>query len=111
MGAALAYYTMFSIAPLLMIVIAVAGLVFGVDAARGELVGQLQQLMGTEGAKAVESMLASVRYFGQDVLAAAISAGLLVVGATGVFCELQDNLDRIWRAPRSLNSGIWQLVR
>jgi membrane protein len=111
MGAALAYYTMFSIAPLLMIVIALAGLVFGVEAARGELLGQLQQLMGEEGAKAIESMLASVRFSGESIPATLLSGGLLLVGATGVFCELQDNLDRIWRAPRSLANGIWALLR
>ena len=111
MGAALAYYTMFSIAPLLLIVIAIAGLVFGADAARGEIVGQLTQMLGDEGAKAIAAMLSSARFSGENVVAAATSAVVLAVGATGVFCELQDNLDRIWRAPRSLNRGIWMLVR
>jgi membrane protein len=107
----LAYYTTFSIAPLLVIAIAVAGLVFGVDAARGEIVGQLRQLMGEEGAKAVEALLASVRFSGENLAATLISGALLLVGATGVFCELQDNLDRIWRSPRSLNKGIWGFLR
>ena len=60
MGAALSYYTLFSIAPLLLIVIAVAGLIFGADAARGELFGQLAGLIGADGAKALEGLLAAV---------------------------------------------------
>jgi len=111
MGAALAYYTMFSIAPLLMIVIAVAGLVFGADAARGEISGQLSQMMGEDGANAITALLASARFSGENLVAAATSAAALAVGATGVFCELQDNLDRIWLAPRSLHRGIWVFLR
>jgi membrane protein len=69
MGAALAYYTMFSIAPLLLIVISVAGLLFGVEAARGEIVGQLQGLMGQQGAKAVQSLLESVNKPAESITA------------------------------------------
>ncbi len=65
MGAALAYYTMFSIAPLLLIVISIAGLIFGVEAARGEIVGQLQGLMGQQGAAAVQGLLESVNKSGK----------------------------------------------
>ena len=112
MGAALAYYTVFSIAPLLLIVIAVAGLVFGEEAARGEIFAQLSGLMGEEGALALQGLLESFRHTGTGVFAAGISVIVLLIGATTVFAELQDALDRIWRAPaRQKLGGLWGLVR
>lgn len=111
MGAALAYYTLFSIAPLLLIVISVAGLVFGVEAARGEIVGQLQDLMGRQGAEAVQGLLESVNQPAQGVTATIVGAVLLLIGATTVFGELQDALDRIWRAPKRDTGGLWSLLR
>jgi membrane protein len=111
MGAALAYYTMFSVAPLLLIVISVAGLIFGVEAARGEIVGQLRGLMGTQGARAVQSLLESVSRPAESITAVIIGAILLLIGATSVFAELQDALDRIWRTPKREQGGIWQLLR
>ena len=112
MGAALAYYTLFSIAPLLLIVISVAGAIFGQQAAQGEIVGQLRGLMGDDGARAVEGLLASAGKPGVNVLATLFSAALLLLGATTVFAELQDALDRIWRAPaRDESSGLWRLIQ
>ncbi len=111
MGAALAYYTMFSIAPLLLIVISVAGLVFGVEAARGEIVGQLHGLMGQQGAEALQGLLESVNKPAEGVTATLIGAILLVIGATTVFGELQDAMDRIWRAPKRHKGGLWSLLR
>jgi len=111
MGAALAYYTMFSIAPLLLIVISVAGLMFGVEAARGEIVGQLRGLMGPQGAQAVQGLLESVNRPAEGITAMIIGGSLLLVGATSVFAELQDALDRIWRAPKRPQNGIWRLLR
>ena len=111
MGAALAYYTMFSIAPLLLIVISIAGLIFGVEAARGEIVGQLQGLMGQQGAEAVQGLLESVNKPAESVTATLVGGILLLIGATTVFGELQDALDRIWRAPKRNKSGIWSLMR
>jgi membrane protein len=99
MGAALAYYTVFSLAPLLLIVISVAGLVFGPDAARGEIFGELRDLMGDDAAKAVEGLLISVSKPAQSVVATVVGLGVVLIGATSVFGELQDALDRIWRAP------------
>jgi membrane protein len=99
MGAALAYYTMFSLAPLLLIVISVAGLVFGEAAARGEIQNQLDSLMGPNSANAVQALLASVHQPAKGVVATLLGLGLLVLGATSVFGELQDALDRIWRVP------------
>ena len=112
MGAALAYYTMFSIAPLLLIVVSVAGLVFGEEAARGEVFGQLEHLMGAQGASAVQALLQSVNKPDESSIAAVIGTVVLLVGATTVFAELQSSLDRIWRAPaRPSDSGLWSLVR
>ena len=111
MGAALAYYTMFSIAPLLLIVISIAGLLFGVEAARGEIVGQLRDLMGPQGAQAVQGLLKSVREPAESITAMILGGTLLLIGATSVFAELQDALDRIWRAPKRYKAGIWSLLR
>ncbi len=112
MGAALAYYTLFSLAPLLIISIAVAGLVFGEEAARGEIVAQIQDLIGRDGAMAVQGLLKSASEPVKGIVAAAVSLVTLLIGATSVFGELQSDLDRIWRVPvPSSESGIWTLVR
>ncbi len=113
MGAALSYYSVFSMAPLLLVVISIAGLVFGEDAVRGEVFGQLQSLLGADAAKAVQAVLASVSDKpAQGVLSTVIGLAVLLIGATTVFGELQDALDRIWRAPvRDRTGGLWGLVR
>ena len=113
MGAALSYYSVFSMASLLLVVISIAGLVFGEDAVRGEVFGQLQSLLGADAAKAVQAILASVSDKPvQGVLATVIGLAVLLIGATSVFGELQDALDRIWRAPvRNQAGGLWGLVR
>ena len=112
MGAALAYYTTFSLAPLLLIAISVAGLVFGKDAARGEIVAQLRSLMGEQGASAVQGLLVSVHKPAEGALATLLGAVLLFIGATTVFGELQNALNRIWRAPAHNELGGWfALVR
>jgi membrane protein len=110
MGAALAYYTIFSLAPLLLIVVSVAGLVFGEDAARGEIQSQLQDLMGERGAGAVQNLLANARQPSESLAATAIGLVILLVGATTVFAELQDALDRIWRVPGRLRERGWLTI-
>ena len=112
MGAALAYYTLFSIAPLLLIVIAVAGLAFGDDAARGEIFAQLRGLMGDDGAAAVERLIQAADHPEGGAIATATGVAMLLLGAMTVFGELQNALDRIWRAPaRKQASGWLNLVR
>jgi membrane protein len=112
MGAALAYYALFSIAPLILIVVSIAGLVFGADAARGQIFIELRGLMGEQGAAAVQSLLQSVSEPRKGVVATAIGVVVLLVGATGVFSELQNSLDRIWRAPaRAKPTGLVWLLR
>jgi membrane protein len=112
MGAALAYYTMFSIAPLLFIVILIAGFIFGEEAARGEIFAQLRGLMGEQGASAIQTMVEGVREPSKGAIGTIVSAVALLIGATTVLAELQNALDRIWRAPaRAKASGIWGLLR
>lgn len=92
--------------------VSVARLGFGEDAARGEIQAQLQDLMGEAGAGAVQGLLASVREPAEGLTATAVGLVLLLVGATPVFAELQDALDRIWRVPGRLrNTGWLTLVR
>lgn len=111
MGAALAYYTAFSIAPLLIIVIAVAGLVFGRDAAQAAILGQMQGLLGADGGEAIDAMLTSAGDLGSGVLKTIVGIVMLIIGATTAFVELQDDLDRIWKAPPRVGSGIFNLLR
>ena len=112
MGAAISYYTVFSIAPLLIIVIAVAGFVWGREAVQGELVGQLTGLIGKEGATGIQALIESANQPTQGLVATVISTLVLIVGATTVFAELQSALDRIWQVPQVPKaSGIWATLR
>ena len=112
MGAALSYYTLFSIAPLILIVVAIAGFAFGDEAARGEIFEQLAGLVGPQGAQAVEELLQHADRPGAGALAAISGTAALLLGATAVFGELQNALDRIWRAPaRKEDEGWFKLVR
>lgn len=112
MGAALSYYTLFSIAPLLVIVVAVAGLFFGTEAVRAEIFSQLSSLSGQKSALAVEEMLRTANQPKEGAIAAISSLVLLIIGATTVLGELQNALDRIWRAPAERRpSGVWGFLR
>jgi len=111
MGAAIAYYTVFSLAPLLLIVIAVAGAVFGREAVQGEIVAQLQGLIGYEGAVAIQGLIKSASKPAEGLLAGGISLAVLIVGATTVFGELQSSLDRIWQVPQGAKSGVMATLR
>jgi membrane protein len=108
-GAAIAYYTIFSIAPLLIIVIAIAGLVFGHDAAEGAIVGQLSGLIGKQSAEIVQSMIQSASHQATGILATIIGIGTLLLTATGAFTEIQSALNAIWKAAPS--AGFSELVR
>lgn len=112
MGAAISYYTVFSIAPLLIIVVAVAGLVWGREAVQGELAGQLASLMGKDGAAGVQALVESANQPAKGIIATVISIAMLVIGATTVFAELQSSLDRIWKVTATKNStGILGTLR
>jgi membrane protein len=111
MGAALAYYTLFSLAPILIVAIAVAGLVFGPEAVRGEIVGQVEGLVGRQGALAVQAMLEGAAKPSSSIPATIIGVITFFLGATGVFLELQADLDAIWRVkPRSRGNFLRDLV-
>ena len=111
MGAALAYYTLFSLAPLLLIAVSIAGLVFGPDAARGDIFVELREVIGDEGAAAAQSLLQSLNKPAHGIVGTVIGVATLVIGAASVFGELQDALDSIWRAPPRPGTGVWSLVR
>lgn len=112
MGAAIAYYTMFSIAPMLVIAIAIAGAIFGQDAAQGEIVSQLRGIIGEDGAVAIQGLLQSASKPTEGIIATGISIVTLAIGSTAVFAELQSALDRIWRMPVAVKQGgIWNLIR
>jgi len=119
MGAALAFYSALSISPLLLLVIGIAGLVFGQDAARGALFEQLNGLIGPEGAQSVETMVAHSREPAHGVWATVVGIVTLIIGATGVFAELQDQLNTVWNvqnaSPGQSNPGwfsmAWGVIR
>jgi membrane protein len=112
LGAALAYYTLFSIAPILVIAMAIAGSVFGSDVAETQVLSQMQGLLGDAGAAAVRGLLASAQRSHANGIAAAISVITLLVGATSVFGELQKTLDQIWGAPaRDKTVAWWRVLR
>jgi membrane protein len=114
-GAALAFYTMFSIAPVLVLVIAIAGVFYGAEAAQGQLLTQLKGLVGEQGAAAIQAVLAGARNHDSGRLASLIAGGLLLFGATTAFAELKDSLDEIWAMPgdppRTNSSGFIDTVR
>jgi len=111
MGAALSYYTIFSIAPLLVIVIAIAGLAFGEAAAKGAIFEQLRGMVGDSGAAAVQGLVGSASKPAASIFAAITGLVTMLLGATTVLGELQSDLDRIWRAPPVAKGGFWQLLR
>ncbi len=111
LAAGLAYYTALSIAPLLVVAIAVAGLVFGADAARGAIMDQLGGLVGSDSAATIESMIDSANRPRTGVLATIFGVVVLLFGATGVFIELQDSMNTIWEVQPKPGRGIWRLIR
>jgi len=111
LGAALAYYTVFSLAPILVIAIAVAGAVFGQEAAQGEIVGQMRGLVGEDGATAIQSLIQSAGRQGAGARATLIGLLVLLFGSTSAFSQLQSALNRIWEVPPSAQTGLWDMIR
>ncbi|RKH05340.1 YihY/virulence factor BrkB family protein [Corallococcus praedator] len=110
-AAALAYYTLFSVAPMLIIAIAVAGLAFGQEAAHGEIRNQLQSLIGDAGAKVVEDLVASASKPSSGIVATLIGVLVSAFAATGVFVQLQDSLNTIWKVKKKPMNGLLAFVR
>lgn len=111
MGAAIAYYTVFSLAPVLILIIAVAGLAFGERAAEGALFDEIAALIGRESAGAVQALLRSAAGAGSGIIATAIGLAALVVAATGVFGELQAAFNVIWKAQPDKSAGWRKLLK
>ncbi|MDP4173821.1 MAG: YihY/virulence factor BrkB family protein [Bacteroidota bacterium] len=111
LGAALAYYTVFSLAPLLLIAIAVAGLIFGSDAASGRIYDEVKGLIGGQGAELLQTAIKNSSNKSAGILAAILSLITLGIGATAVFIELQDSLDMIWKVKPKSNKPIISFVR
>jgi len=111
MAAALAYYTVFSLAPILVISIALAGLVFGQEAAEGRIVGQISGLVGQTSASALEAMIAAARKPSTGILATVLGIATLVFGATGVFGELQESLNTIWGVKPKPGRGFIRMLK
>lgn len=111
LGAALAYYSLVSIAPLVLIAVAIAGLVFGEEAAREQVVEQVDWMVGSEGATAVEEVMTHAKRPGAGAVATVFGLGALLFGAAGVFGQLQSSLNAIWKTPTKPTSGIWLFLR
>jgi membrane protein len=111
LGASLSYYTIFSLAPVLLLVIVVAGVVLGRDAAQGKIVEQLSGLLGPEAATVVQSMVAKTSHARGGIVATVIGVVTLLVGATGVMVELQDALNTVWKVMPKPGRGLWGILR
>jgi membrane protein len=111
LGAAVAYYSVFSIGPLILIAISVAGLFFSRDAVQGEVSAQLSRLIGAQGAKGIESILAGAGQPSEGVFATALGVATLLFAAVGVVVQLKDALNTIWGIERPPNSGLWSFMR
>ncbi|WP_071191226.1 YihY/virulence factor BrkB family protein [Trichormus sp. NMC-1] len=111
LAASLAYYTIFSLAPLLIIVIAITGTLFGEEAARGEIVQQIQGLVGKEGAEFIELAIKNASKPEEGNIASIISILALLLGATGLFAELQDSLNTIWEVKPKPGRNMFNIIR
>jgi membrane protein len=111
LAAALAYYAVFSIAPLLLIAIAVAGLVFGREAAQGQIYQELQGLLGQQGAASLQEIVQGAQKPGSGIAAGLIGVVMLLLGASGVMGELKSALNTIWEVPATKSAGVWGFVR
>ncbi|AFY88546.1 YihY/virulence factor BrkB family protein [Chroococcidiopsis thermalis] len=111
LAAALAYYTVFSLAPMLIIAIAIAGAVFGEEAARGEIVTQIQGLVGRDGAKFIETAIEGASKPKAGTIASLISIAVLLFGASGLFAQLQDSLNTIWEVQPKPGRGVIGILR
>jgi membrane protein len=111
LGAALAYYTVFSMVPLLVVIIAVVGMVFGQEAAQGYIIAQIEGLVGPQGASAVQEMLEYANRPSSGVLAVIVGIATLLLGASGVFGQLQDSLNTIWDVEAKEGKGLLGVIK
>jgi membrane protein len=111
MAAALAYYSVFSLAPLLVIAVAISGLALGMKAAQGQITSEIEGLIGFDGAQAVQTMIQSAHKPAHGAIATIIGVFWLFLGATGVFAEMRDDLNGIWHVTTERTFGVWDFVR
>jgi membrane protein len=111
LAAALAYYTLFSMAPLVVVAVGIAGLAFGEDAVRGQIFDQLRGLVGDQSAAAVQTAVAAASVKSSGVTASIVGVVALLLGASAVFAEMQDALNTIWDAKPPPGTGLWTLAR
>lgn len=111
LSAALAYYTIFSLAPLLVLVISLVSVFLGQEAAQGQIFGQINGLVGNEAAKQIQDMIKNVSLSGKTNSALAISIVTLLIGATGLFGEIQDSVNLIWRVKAKPKKGWLKLIQ
>jgi len=111
LGAALSYYSVFSIGPLILIAVAIAGLLFGQEAVRGEVSNGMKSLLGNSGAQAIEGMLAGASKPSEGIIATVIGIGALVFAAVGVVVQLKDAFNTVWDVGTPPGRGIWGFAR
>jgi membrane protein len=111
LGAALAFYTLLSVAPLIVVCIAIAGLIFGPQAAQDQIRIQVQTVIGSEGGKAVQALLENAYKPAQGVTAAVVGFVTLLFGASGVFGELRDSLNTVWGRPTNSAAGLMAMIK
>jgi len=111
MSAALAYYTIFSLAPLLVLIIALAGIFLGKEAIQGQIFGQINGLVGNQAAKQIQDMIKSVGLSGKTSTALIIGIVTLLMGATSIFVEIQDSVNQIWRVKAKPKQGWLKLLK
>lgn len=111
MGASIAYFAIFSLAPMLLVVIGVAGLAFGTEAAQGAIVGQFSSFIGEKAAEAIEAMVKGATQFGSGVVGTSIGVASFLLVSTGMLVELQDDLNIIWKVRRARRSTVMQFLR
>ena len=111
LGAALAYYTVFSLVPFLVVVIAVIGLVFGEEAAQSAILSQIAELVGEQTAAAIKDMIQRAHQPSTGLFATAVAVATLLIGASGVFGQLQDALNTVWGVEPKEGRGVWGFIK
>src|SRR6266536_2888766 len=111
LGAALAFYSVLSLAPLVILITAIVALVFGNRAAQDQILAQVEDLLGHQGARTVQGILASTHQQSSGIVAAIVGLVTLLLGASGVFAELQSALNKIWAAKQPARNGIVEMIR
>ena len=109
-SASLAYYTIFSLAPMLIIIITICGFLFGKQAMQGELYAQMKDLLGSDAALQIQATIKNIHLSKNTPLATIISIVTLIIGATGIFGEIQDSLNRIWGLRVKEKTGVWKVI-